>query len=87
MKNAPQEETALARSRRLKKADEYRDRLVRRSITAGAEAPPGTRCPYLMSDLLRRHAWLAGHYDAHGYAAWDLARRTADADNLEEDLC
>ena len=56
-------------------------------VVEGEKAAPGTRCPYLNSELGARCAWLAGHYDAHGYTAWDLARQTANAGDLEEDRC
>lgn len=58
-----------------------------RQVAEGKAAKPGIRCPYLNSELGARCAWLAGHYDAHGYAAWDLARQTANAGDLEEDRC
>lgn len=41
----------------------------------GRDAPVGTRCPYGATELGKRCAWLAGHYDTHGEAAWGLARR------------
>lgn len=58
-----------------------------RQVAEGKAAKPGTQCPFLNSELGARCAWLAGHYDAHGYAAWDLARQAADVVNLEEDRC
>lgn len=36
----------------------------------GREAKPGSSCPYGITDIGLRCAWLAGHYDAHGYIAW-----------------
>jgi len=56
-------------------------------VKEGYESMPGTACPYGKSELGARCAWLAGHYDAHGYTAWDLARQPANAGNLEEDRC
>ena len=44
------------------------------SVKEGGTASPGAPCPYHKSEMLDRNAWLAGHYDAHGYAAWLLAR-------------
>jgi len=41
---------------------------------AGFNAPAGAKCPWGMADIGLRCAWLAGHYDAHGKAAWDKAR-------------
>jgi ribosome modulation factor len=39
---------------------------------AGAEARPGSSCPYFWG--VKRTEWLAGHFDAHGRAAWQEAR-------------
>jgi ribosome modulation factor len=39
---------------------------------AGAEARPGSPCPYPRG--FERAEWLAGHFDAHGRAAWQEAR-------------
>lgn len=44
-------------------------------ITQGAAAPPGSRCPYGISEIGLRCAWLAGHYDRHGFLAWEMARQ------------
>jgi len=67
-------ETALARARRLKRELAYKSMLVRKANANGTNAEPGTKCPHNMDDMLRRHAWLAGHYDKHGKDAWELAR-------------
>lgn len=41
----------------------------------GANAAPGTKCPYMTgTDLPKRCAWLAAHYDTHGKQAWSEAR-------------
>ena len=45
-----------------------------REVKEGWNADAGTRCPYSMSDLDKRCAWLAGHYDRYGMAAWEMAR-------------
>lgn len=45
-----------------------------REVKEGWNADAGTRCPYSMSDLGKRCAWLAGHYDRYGLAAWEMAR-------------
>jgi len=39
----------------------------------GAEAEPGTPCPYGQGDLRQRCAWLATHADTHGYQAAEQA--------------
>lgn len=40
----------------------------------GAMAKPGTVCPYNKTEIGKRCAWLAGHYDRHGYINWAYAR-------------
>lgn len=41
----------------------------------GQSARPGSRCPYESgSDIGKRCAWLAGHFDQHGRAAWERAK-------------
>lgn len=44
-------------------------------IAAGGAAEPGQECPYKMSEIGLRCAWLAGHYDKHGREAWEVARK------------
>lgn len=45
------------------------------AIIEGASASPGTKCPYSKAgEPWRWSSWLAGHYDAHGLKAWELAR-------------
>lgn len=45
-------------------------------VEQGAKAVPGSPCPYSGDEIEigRRCAWLAGHYDAHGFEAWAAAR-------------
>jgi len=40
---------------------------------AGWAAPAGSPCPYAVNAVGLRCAWLAGHYDSHGQAAWAKA--------------
>lgn len=40
----------------------------------GWNAAPGTTCPFKDSELGARCAWLAGHYERYGLAAWARAR-------------
>jgi hypothetical protein len=47
---------------------------MQKSIKEGWNAEAGTRCPYGVSELGERCAWLAGHYDKHGKEAWEMAR-------------
>jgi hypothetical protein len=45
------------------------------AIAEGAKALPGTKCPYSKhGEIHQWGAWLAGHYDKHGKAAWEEAR-------------
>lgn len=50
----------------------------------GHSAAPGSRCPYGVSDLGERCAWLAAHYDAHGARAWERARVFTEEDLNEK---
>jgi hypothetical protein len=43
-------------------------------IASGAAARPGTKCPYSIGEIGLRSAWLAGHYDRHGFQAWEKAQ-------------
>lgn len=43
-------------------------------VRQGAAANPGTKCPFSESEIGLRCAWLAGHYDKHGFQAWEKAR-------------
>lgn len=43
-------------------------------VASGADAEPGTKCPFSESEIGLRCAWLAGHYDKHGKDAWSKAR-------------
>ena len=45
-----------------------------RAIKEGEQAQAGSACPYGMSEIGLRCAWLAGHHDAHGREAWEKAR-------------
>ena len=42
-------------------------------IREGAIAEAGEKCPYKNSEIGKRCAWLAGHYDKHGLEAWYIA--------------
>jgi ribosome modulation factor len=42
----------------------------------GAQAKPGSLCPYGKAEIGARCAWLAGHIDTHGKSAWEIARGT-----------
>lgn len=53
---------------------EPHDHVYKRQEIEGSKAYWGTRCPYGVSLLGPRSAWLAGHYDAHGKDAWLVAR-------------
>lgn len=50
------------------------EKRVESIIQEGALARPGVICPYGGSQLAERCAWLAGHFDQHGKAAWEKAR-------------
>lgn len=41
----------------------------------GEKAEPGTKCPWGVTEIGARCAWLAGHYDKYGLEAWEKARR------------
>lgn len=43
-------------------------------VASGAAAKPGSKCPFSVGEIGLRTAWLAGHYDRHGFQAWDRAR-------------
>lgn len=47
---------------------------MKREIEQGWNAEPGTKCPYGISEMAKRCAWLAGHYDHYGLLAWELSR-------------
>lgn len=50
--------------------DVERGHPYRNAMASGRLAKPGTKCPHGHSHIGPRCAWLAAHYDAHGYAAW-----------------
>lgn len=47
----------------------------------GWEAPPGKVCPYSMSRLGKRCAYLAGQFDRYGEIAWEMAKNNHEAQN------
>lgn len=47
---------------------------IRERHEEGRKAEAGSTCPYGTGEIGFRCAWLAGHFEAHGEAAWDKAR-------------
>lgn len=76
----------ISESRVISIVDGYDTSPNRQIILDGATARPGTPCPYSEHEMGSRCAWLAGHYDAHGFEAWTSARfLTADEPALWEE--
>jgi ribosome modulation factor len=65
--------------------EKTRTKLVKEAINDGSSAAAGDLCPYGTTDFGLRNAWLAGHYDTHGYEAWEKARgsRVCNAQNAQ----